>query len=79
MTTKEFFYYITHQATFYLCISLTYQLQSSICFIKSLPDKQYYLIASSQKKDYVQINAFFASSSRVEKNLKVLQLKTTKS
>ena len=44
---------------------------------KPLPNKQCRLIASSQGKDYLQINAFLASGSRVERNLEALQMKIT--
>ena len=37
------------------------------------------MIVSSRGKDYLQINAFLASGSRVEKNFKALQIKTTAS
>ena len=52
------------------------KLRSFTRFTKRLSNKYCCLIASLQK-DYLQINAFLASSDRVEKNLKVLQIKAT--
>ena len=46
-----------------------------MCLTKPLPNKQCHLIASSQRKKYLQINAFLASGSRIEKNLETLQMK----
>ena len=43
------------------------------------PNKQCRLIASFQGKNYLQINAFLASSRGVERNLKALQIKATAS
>ena len=53
------------------------KLRSFIYLIEPLPNKQYCLITRFWGKDYLQINAFLASSGRVKKNLKALQMKTT--
>ena len=52
------------------------KLRSFTHLIEPLPNKQYRLIASLQK-DYLQINAFLASSGKVEINLETLQMKAT--
>ena len=49
--------------------SFTYPTRTSL-------KKQYCLIASFWKKDYLQINAFLGSDIRIEKNIKALQMKT---
>ena len=56
-----------------------FKLRSSTCLTKPLLNKQCCLIASSQGKDYLQINAFLANGGRVERNLEALQMKTTAS
>ena len=53
------------------------KLRSSMHLIKPLPNKHYCLIVSLQKH-YQQINAFLATSGRVEKNLEALLTKTTR-
>ena len=47
-----------------------------MCLTEPLLNKQCRLIASSWRKDYIQIIAFLASGGGVEKNLKALQMKT---
>ena len=53
--------------------------RSSTRLTELLPNKQCCLIASLQKKDYLQINVFLGSGSKIEKNLKVLLIKAIKS
>ena len=52
------------------------KLKSSTCFTKLLPNKLCHLIASLQK-NYLQIKAFLASSDKIDKNFKTLQMKAT--
>ena len=47
--------------------------------MKILLNKQCCLIASLQEKNYFQINIFRASGGKMEKNLKILLMKATKS
>ena len=44
---------------------------------KLLPNKQYYLIASLQKKNHLRIHAFLANSSKVKRNIKALLMNNT--
>ena len=66
--------WLTQRLLIYVPIQL-FKPRSSTYFTEPFPNKQYCLIANSGKKNYLQINAFLASSGGEEKNLEILQMK----
>ena len=68
--------WLTQRLLIYVPIQ-PFKSRSFTCLTEPLPNKQYCLIASSQRKDYLQINAFLASAAKVERNLEAPQMKAT--
>ena len=66
-------------ATPHLCINSNYQTKKFYASYRAIAEPVVLLDCQLAKKDYLQINAFLASSSRVESNLKALLMKATES
>ena len=63
----------------HLCINLTSQIKKFYASYRAIVKQTVLFDRQLTKKDYLQINVFLASGGGVERNLEVLQMKTTAS
>ena len=66
-------------ATPHFCINLIFETKKFYASYRAVAKQAVLLDCQLAKKDYLQINTFLASGSRVEKNLKALLIKAIKS